>query len=121
LVQIVSEEPRIGQDCVICKRLHTSSRLEAGTWLVEGNVSIGPNAAEEQLDATRTLYFLFVVMAFGFQVRRVTVKDVDVVRIHIHMREEVLVHKAMIAFGVVSWKADILVLIGSASLNIMLL
>jgi hypothetical protein len=115
LIQVVSKEPRVGNDCVVGKGLDTGARLETGAWFVEGNVSIGSNATEEQLDATDTLDLIFIVLALGLEVRGVAVEDVDVFWLGVDVGEEVLVHEAVVAFWMVSWDANILVLIGSIS------
>lgn len=41
-------------------------------------------------------------MALSFEVGRVAIEDVDVVGFHVNVREEVLVHEAVIAFRVIS-------------------
>lgn len=52
LIEIVPEEPRIGKYSIIGKGLHTCPRPEAGAWLIEGDMSIRSNTAQEEFDAT---------------------------------------------------------------------
>ena len=60
---------------------------------IECNVSIRPDATQEQLDAAYVLDLLFVCDAFCFQVRCIAVQDVDVRRVDVHVGEEVLIHE----------------------------
>lgn len=65
LVQVIAKKPRVCKDGLVGKCLDTSTRLEAGAWLVEGNVAVGTNAAKEQLDAADTANLVFVALAFS--------------------------------------------------------
>jgi len=113
LVQVVAKEPRVSQYRVVGEGFYTCSRLEAGTGLVECNVPVGSDASEEELDASGLLYLFFVLLAFGLQIGRIAVEDVDVAWIHIDVGEEMLVHEAVIAFRVVPRDANIFVHIES--------
>lgn len=73
-------------------------------------MSVGPDAAEEELDAAYVLDFLLVRDALGFEVGGVAVEDVDVGRVDVDVREEVLVHEGVVGFGVVARQADVFVL-----------
>lgn len=74
-------------------------------------MAIGPDATQKQLNATDRFDLLLVVVTFKLQVASVAVEDIDVVRLHVNMREEVLVHEAVVALRVVPWDPNILVLI----------
>lgn len=49
--QIVVEESRIGDYGIVRQSLDPCSRGEGGAGLVEGNVSVGSDASEEEIDA----------------------------------------------------------------------
>lgn len=110
LGQVVAEEARVGKYRVIGKGLHTCTRFEAGARLVEGDVPIGTDTTKEQLDASDLIDLLFILVALGLQVGGITIEDVDVARFHVDMREEMLIHEAVVAFRVVSRDPDVFVL-----------
>ena len=110
LIQVVAEEPRICKNSIIGKSLHTGPGLETGARFVEGNVAIGSNTAQEQLDASCVGDLVLVCLAFGFQIRSIAIEDIDVFRSDVYVREEMLVHEAVVAFGVFPRDPDILVL-----------
>lgn len=110
LREVVAKEPRIGEDGVVGKGLDAGSGPETGSWLVEGDVAVGADATQEQLDAAGGLDLLLVLVAFSLEVRGVAIEDVDIGRVHVDMREEVLVHEAVVALWVVSRDPDIFVL-----------
>ena len=78
-------------------------------------MAVRANAAEEQLDATDSLDLVLIVLSLGLEVGCISVEDVDVVWLDVDMGEEVLVHEAVVAFGMVTRDANILILIGSVS------
>ena len=110
LVQVVVEEARVREDGVIGKRLDTGARSQAGARLVEGDVSVLADAAEEEIDATHSLDLGLVLDALGFQIWRIAVQNVHIVGVDVHVREEVLPHEAVVALRVVPWDPDVLVL-----------
>lgn len=71
---------------------------------------IWTNASEEKLDTSSSFDLLLVCDTLGFQIRRITVQDVDVRWIYINVREKVLVHEGMVRFWVLAWQAHVLVL-----------
>jgi hypothetical protein len=114
LVQIVPKKPRVGDYGVVSKGLYTCPRFKAGTWFIEGDVPVGSNTAQEQLNTTGPQNLLLVLVALCLEIRRVAIEYVDVVGLYVDMGEEVLVHEAVVAFRVVPRDPNILVLIGSA-------
>ena len=52
--------------------LDPGSRYEGGSGLVESDVSIGPDAADEEMDATRLPDLPFKLLTFDCQVRGVS-------------------------------------------------
>jgi hypothetical protein len=73
-------------------------------------MSIGPYASKEQLYAAGLGDLLLVLTTLGFQIRCIAVEDIDVGRGNVYVREEVLVHEAVIAFRVLARDTDILIL-----------
>lgn len=110
LGDVVAEEARVGEDGVVGERLDARPRRQAGPGLIEGDVAVLADAAEEQVDAAGRLDLLLVLHALGLEVRRVAVQDVHVVRPDVDVREEVLPHERVVAFRVVPRDADVLIL-----------
>lgn len=73
-------------------------------------MSIWSDAAEEEVNAADTLDLGFIFDTFGFEVGGVPVEDVDVGGVDVYVREEVLVHECVVAFGVFSGDANIFIL-----------
>jgi hypothetical protein len=73
-------------------------------------VAVGPNTTQEELNAAGAGYLGLVDAAFLLEVGGVAVEDVDIGRLDVDVREEVLVHEAVVALWVISRDADILVL-----------
>lgn len=74
-------------------------------------MSIWTDPAEEELDPTSTLDLLFIGDALLFKVGRVTVEDVNVLRVDIDVAEEMLVHEGVVGFGVFTGDGDVFVLL----------
>ncbi len=110
LVQVVVEEARVREDGVIGKRLDTGARRQAGAGLVEGDVPVLADAAEEEVDATHGLDLGLVLDALGFQIWRIAVQNVHIVGVDVHVGEEVLPHEAVVALWVVPRDPDVLIL-----------
>ena len=110
LAQVVVEEARVREDGVIGKRLDTSARRQAGARLVECDVPVLTDTAEEEVDATHSLDLGLVLDALGFQIWRVAVQNVHIVGVDVHVREEVLPHEAVVALRVVPGDPDVLIL-----------
>lgn len=99
--------------------LHTGTRAKRGAGLIEGNVAIRTNAAEEEFDTSIALNLRFVIGALSKEIRGVTIQNVNVLRTKrntndiglrdINMLEKVSVHERVIAFGMVHGKVNILV------------
>jgi hypothetical protein len=110
LIQVVTKEPRIRENSIVGKGLYARAGLETGSWLVEGNMAIGADAAQEQLNATSFFNLRFVRLAFGFKVRSIAVEDIDIFGPNVYMREKVLVHEAVVTLRVLPRYSDVLVL-----------
>ena len=72
-------------------------------------MTIGADAAKEQVDAAKLLNLLLVGSTFGFQIGRIAVEDMDVLLGAIDVVEQVGEHKAVVALGMVNRQTDILV------------
>jgi hypothetical protein len=77
-------------------------------------MSVGSNTAEEQLDATGPQNLLLILVALDLEIGRIAVEYVDAVGLYVNVGEEVLVHEAVVAFGVVPRDPNVLVLMRSA-------
>ena len=98
LLDVVVEEPRVGVDCLLeeeikrsswargmigavsdlVERLHPRPGDQGGAGLVEGDVAVGADAADEELHAARRLDLLLVLCALLLQVGGVAVQQVGV-------------------------------------------
>ena len=77
-VDVVIEEAAVRDHRVVRQRLHARSRAQRGARLVEGDVAIGADASEEQLDAAVLLDLRLVVGTFLEQIGSVSVQNVDI-------------------------------------------
>lgn len=101
------------------QRLHTGTRAERGAGLVEGDVAVRTNAAEEEFDPSVTLNLGFVVGALDEEIRGVSVENMNILRTRretdiiplrdINVLEKISVHEGVIALGVVHGEVDVLV------------
>lgn len=109
LAVVVAEEASIRIDRVHRQRLQSGARGKARAGLVEGNVPVGTDAADEQLDATGLLDLRLVRGALRLQVWCIAIEDVRILRIDVDVTEKVLIHKRMITFGVLARQSNVFV------------
>ena len=109
---VAAEEARVGLDRVEGQRLDARAAREARAGLVEGDVAVGPDAAEEELDAAVLRDLCLVLVALLLQVRGAAVEDVYVARVNVHMPKKVVPHVAVVRLRVVAREANVLVLRG---------
>jgi len=102
LGDIVIEETSVGNDGVVGQGLDTGTGVQGRTGLVEGNVTIGTDTAQEELDAANRGDLLLIALALEIQISCVSVKDVDVLGEDINVLEEVAPHERVVRLGVVS-------------------
>lgn len=102
LGDIVVKEAGVGDDGVVGKGLDTSAGVEGRAGLVEGNVTIGTDTAQEELNATDSGDLLLVALALEIQVCCVAVEDVDVLGEDVDVLEEVAPHERVVGLGVIS-------------------
>lgn len=110
LLEVVVEESTVGEDGVVGQGLDTGARRQRGAGLIEGDMSIGANAAQEEVNATVGLDGGFVGYTLGLEIWRIAIEDVDVARVDIDVREEVLVHERVVGFWVLAGDPDVLIL-----------
>lgn len=109
LGEITIKESRVGLDGLVVQALDSGLGGERRPRLVECEVAVGADTAEEQLDAAVALDLLLVALALGDEVRRVGIGDVYVLGGDVDEVEEVLVHECPVALGVILGEADVLV------------
>ena len=68
LVNVAIEKPGVGDDGVLSQRLYSCTRHQRRSWLIEGDVTVRTDAADEQLDAAGLCDQLFVLVALFLQV-----------------------------------------------------
>ena len=108
-VDIVVEETTIGDDGIGSEGLLAGAALQAGAWLVEGNVAIRANATHEQVDAACGFNGFLVVLALFLQILGIAVKDMDILFLNVDVAEEVVPHKAMVALGMIFGEVHVLI------------
>lgn len=109
LVDIVVEETRVGKNGVVGEGLDTGAAGQAGAGLVEGNVAILTNTGEEKVNTTGSLDGVFIGNTLGLEVGGIAIEDVDIGRVDVYMREEVLPHERVVRLAVVARDTDVLV------------
>jgi hypothetical protein len=107
--QIITEKPRIRDNSLMSQRLDSSATSQTRTRFIECNMSITPNAAEEQLNSTKSLNLHFVRKTLFAQIRRVSVQYIDILRVDVNMTKEVRKHERVIRFRVVARQTHVLV------------
>jgi len=65
--------------------------------------------SDEKVDSTGSFNLLLVGQAFGLQIGGVAVQNVDVLRQNIDVLEEIVPHKVVIRFGVITRQVDVFI------------
>lgn len=102
LADVVAEEALVGLERVVGERLDARARHERRARLVEGDVSVGPDAADEQVHAARLLDELLEARALAHQVGRVAVEHVRVGGVDVHVLEELVPHVVVVRLWVIA-------------------
>ena len=110
ILEIIPKKSSIRKYRIKREGLDSSSTGEGGPRLVERDIPVEPDVAEERVDAAGGFDGGFVCDAFGFEIRRVAVEDVDIAGMHVDVVEEVGVHEGVVGFGVFVGDANIFVL-----------
>ena len=100
LVDVALKETAVGNDGVRGECLHASTTGQRTVRLVEGNVSVGADAAYEQVDAASLLNHLLIVGTLGGQVLGIAVEDVDVLLGAVDVVKQVASHEGVVALRV---------------------
>ena len=109
LRNVILKEAGICKYGFVCQGLDSGSGRQRRSRLVERKMTVCPNAAQKELDTAILDDFLLVLLALGVQIRCVTVEDVHLVRGDVNVAEEVLVHEAVVTFGVILGNADVFI------------
>ena len=102
------EEP-VGNAGVGGEGLHAGLGAQRGTGLVKGDMTIGADTSDEEVDAASFHDHLLVVLALSSEVGGIAVEDVDVLLRTVDMIEQVTGHEGMIALGMGLGQTNILV------------
>lgn len=105
LGDIVVEEASVSDNGVVSEGLDTGARVEGGTGLVEGDVTIGTDTTQEELDATNGGDLLLIALALEIEIGGIAVEDVNVLGEDIDVLEEVAPHERVIGLGMISGEA----------------
>ena len=109
LADVVSEETGVGEDSVVREGLDARARGERRTRLVERDVPILADTAQEELDASVRFDPRLVRVALPDQVFGVAVQDVHLRRRDVDVREELAEHECVVGLWVVLGQSDVLV------------
>src|SRR6185437_4245198 len=95
------EEPRIVVDGLLGQRLEPCARAERARRLVEGDVAVGADAQDLEVDPAALRDALLVPLAEGWVVAGRPRGNIDVVSGNVYVLEEVLVHEIVVALRVI--------------------
>ena len=109
VLRIAAEETAVGNAGVGGEGLHAGTAAERRARLVEGDVAVGADASDEEVDAACLLDHLLIVLALGLQVGGVAVEDVDVLFRAVDVVEQVTGHEGVVTLRVGLGQADILI------------
>ena len=109
LVHVVVEEARVHDQRVVGQCLDAGARVERRERLVEGQMAVFADTAQEEVDAPCAANLLLVFVALLLQVGGVAVEDVDIGRGDVHVVEKGVPHERMVAFGMLFREPDVFV------------
>src|SRR5689334_6827878 len=78
-------------------------------WLVEPDVTIGADAEDLDIDATRSGNRFFITPALSFDIVYVPAEKVDAIRLDVEPREQLVLHHASEAAGMRRLQANKLI------------
>ena len=108
-VDIIIEETTISNHGICGERFLTGAALQAGAWLVEGDVAVGTDTTHEQVDAACCLNSFLVVLALCFQILGIAIEDMYILFLDVNVTEEVVPHEAVVALGMFLGEVHVLV------------
>ena len=109
LIYIAIKEARIDNDGILGEGFHAGTRRHRREGLVESDVTILANTTQEEVNTTSSLNAFFVILTLLCQVGGVAVEDIYICRVDVDVLEEVLLHKGVVALGVLLGEANVLV------------
>ena len=109
LVHVVIEEARVGDDGIGGERLLARAAGQRRERLVEGDVAVGADAADEQVDAACLGNHFLVVLALSIQVLCITVQNMDILLRTVDVVEKISGHERVVALGMLLGQAHIFV------------
>ena len=109
LLHVVVKEAGVGDNRIGGQRLLARAAGEARSRLIEGDMTVGANAADEKVDASCGLDHLLVVVTLCLQVLGITVEDMDILGQDVNMIEEVAAHERVVALWMILGEPDILI------------
>ena len=108
-IYIIVKETAVSNDGIGGKGLLAGTALQAGAWLVEGNMSIRTNATHEQVNTACILNSFLIVLALCLQILGIAIENMDIFFLNVDMAEEVVPHEAVVALGMILGEIHILV------------
>lgn len=109
LADVAVEEAGVREDGVVREGLDAGARRQAGSGLVERDVAVLADAAEEELDAAVRLDLGLVRLARADEVLGVAVEDVHLRGRDVDVREELAEHEGVVRLRVVLRELRVLV------------
>ena len=109
LVRIIVKETWVGNTCVWCQCLDTSTWTKWWARLIEGNVSVRTDTTEEEVDTTCFMNHFLIVLALCLKIFCVTIQDMNVLLWTINVVEKILSHESVIALWMALWQTYILI------------
>ena len=73
-------------------------------------MAVRSHPAEEQLNATGFPNLVLICGAFYLKVGGISIENIDVGRLDVYVREEMLVHETVVALGMFPWNTNVFVL-----------
>lgn len=83
LGHVSAKEPGISDDGVLVEGLDPGPGEQRGPGLIEGNVAIGSNASDKELDATGFLNQFLITFTLCIEVSSVAIQDVSVIWVNV--------------------------------------
>ena len=109
LLRIIVKETGVNDSCVSCELSEAGAGCKGSAGLVESDVAVDADAAQEQVDAAVRSDLRLIVRALCFQILCKSIQDIDVLLRNIDMIKEIIMHEVPVALVVLFGKSYILV------------
>src|SRR5438552_2164394 len=103
------EEARVVIDGLLGERLESGARAQRARRLIEGDVAVGADAQDLQVDPAAFRDTLLVPFAEGGVVAGRPGGNIDVLPRDVHLPEEVLIHEVVVALWMIRGQTDVFV------------